>query len=117
MVFKALAIAVLTSASPAALAQQGQCDTAAFREAVASASATITALHEKKGKAFQEGLQKLRRLNNWQESEYVAKAAQYVKDDATAFFDTENRPCWQRCNLWMPPVRIPRLGAVQCSVK
>ncbi|MGO9486984.1 MAG: hypothetical protein ACLPX9_20835 [Rhodomicrobium sp.] len=91
MVLRALAIVIAITACPAAFAQQGQCDPAAFREAVASASATITLLHEKNGKAFQENLQKLRALNNWQEAEYLANAAPFVKDETTASLDAANQ--------------------------
>ncbi len=91
MVLRTLAFIVSIAICPAAIAQQGQCDPAAFREAVASASATITQLHEKNGKTFQDNLQKLRALNNWQEAEYLANAAPFVKDETTASFDTANQ--------------------------
>jgi hypothetical protein len=91
MVLRALAIVILVAACPAAYAQQGQCDSAAFREAVARASATITVLHEKNGLVFQETLQKLRVLNNWQDAEYVTNAAPLVKDETTAFYDSANQ--------------------------
>ncbi len=91
MVLRALAIVIAITACPAAFAQQGQCDPAAFREAVASASATITLLHEKNGKVFQENLQKLRALNNWQEAEFLANAAPFVKDETTASLDAANQ--------------------------
>ena len=91
MVLRALAILFLIATCPAAFAQQGQCDPAAFREAVAQASATLTVLHEKNGSVFQENLQKLRALNNWQEAEYVANATPLVKDETTATFDAENQ--------------------------
>lgn len=91
MMLRALAIVIPIAACPAAFAQQGQCDPAAFREAVASASATITLLHEKNGKVFQENLQKLRVLNNWQEAEYLANAAPFVKDETTVSLDAANQ--------------------------
>ncbi len=91
MVLRALAIIISIAACPPAFAQQGQCDPAAFREAVASASATITQLHEKNGRLFQENLSKLRAVNNWQEAEYLANAAPFVKDETTASFDAANQ--------------------------
>src|SRR5208282_1520102 len=91
MVLRALVIVILSAACPAVFAQQGQCDPAAFREAIAAASATITLLHEKNGKIFQENLQKLRALNNWQEAEYVANATPFVRDETTATLDAENQ--------------------------
>ncbi len=89
MVLRALAILVLLAACPAAFAQQ--CDPAAFREAVASASATISGLHEKNAGAFQENLQKLRVRNNWQEAEYLANASPLVQDETTASLDAANQ--------------------------
>ena len=91
MVLRALFLLILIAACQQAFAQQGQCDPAAFREAVASASATITQLHEKNGKAFQESLQRLRAVNNWQEAEYLANAAPFVKDETTASLDAANQ--------------------------
>ncbi len=91
MVLRTLAIIVLAATGPVAHAQQGQCDPAAFREAVARASATITGLHEKNGPVFQEHLQKLRVLNNWQEAQYVVNAAPFVKDETTASLDIANQ--------------------------
>jgi hypothetical protein len=91
MVLRALAILLLIATCPAAFAQQGQCNPAAFREAVAQASATLTALHEKNGGILQENLQKLRVLNNWQDAEYVANATPFVRDETTATFDAENQ--------------------------
>lgn len=91
MVLRVLAVLLLSAACPAAFAQQGQCDSAAFREAVAAASATITQLHKKNGKIFQENLQKLRALNNWQEADYVANATPFVKDETTATLDAANQ--------------------------
>ncbi len=91
MVLRALAIVLLIAACPPAFAQQGQCEAAAFREAVAQASATITVLHEKNGRIFQENLQKLRAVNHWREADYVANATPFVRDEATASFDAENQ--------------------------
>ncbi len=91
MVLRALVIVILSALCPAAFAQQAQCDSAAFREAVAAASASIALLHEKNGKSFQENLQKLRVLNNWQEAEYVANATPFVRDETTAALDAANR--------------------------
>jgi hypothetical protein len=91
MVLRALAIVLLIAACSPAFAQQGQCEAAAFREAVAQASATITVLHEKNGRIFQENLQKLRAVNHWQEADYVANATPFVRDEATASFDAENQ--------------------------
>jgi hypothetical protein len=91
MPLRTLAIIALVAASPAAHAQQGQCEPAAFREAVAQASATITVLHEKNGPVFQEHLQKLRVLNNWREADYVTKAAPFVKDETIATLDAANQ--------------------------
>ena len=91
MVLRALAILLLIATCRAAFAEQGQCDPAAFREAVARASTTLTALHEKNGSIFQENLQKLRVLNNWQDAEYVANATPFVRDETTAVFDAENQ--------------------------
>lgn len=90
MLRKAFLILVLAAASPA-YSQQTQCDAAAFRQAVASASASITKLHEQNGKLFQEQLQKLRALNKWSDADYVAKATPYVKDETTASLDAANQ--------------------------
>ena len=68
-----------------------RCDQAAFREAVADASSSITQLHERNGKIFQENLQKLRALNKWQDAEFVAQATPFVKDATTASLDTANQ--------------------------
>jgi hypothetical protein len=89
MVLRALAILISVAASPAAFAQQ--CDPAAFREAVAAASATISGLHAKNAGVFQENLQKLRVRNNWQNAEYLANAAPLVKDETTAALDAANQ--------------------------
>jgi hypothetical protein len=91
MVIRALAIFILAATSPAASAQQGPCDPAAFREAVAAASAMITQLHEKNGSVFQENLQRLRVSNNWQEAEFLANAAPLVKDETTISLDAANQ--------------------------
>jgi hypothetical protein len=89
-VLSALAVLVLWVACPAAFAQQS-CEAGAFREVVASASASITQLHEKNGKLFQDNLQKLRTLNNWSEADYVAKATPFVKDETTVALDAANQ--------------------------
>jgi hypothetical protein len=89
MVLRALAILILAAVSPAAFAQQ--CDPAAFREAVASASAAISGLQEKNAAVFQENLQKLRVRNNWQEAEFLANATPFVKDETTASLDAANQ--------------------------
>ncbi len=91
MVLRVLAVLVLSAVCQAAFAQQGPCDSAAFREAIASASASIKQLHEKNGKIFQENLQKLRALNNCQEAEYVANATPLVRDETTATLDAANQ--------------------------
>lgn len=91
MVRRALFILVLAAICPPAFAQQPQCDSAAFREAVSSASAAITLLHEKNGKIVQENLQKLRALNNWREAEYLANATPFVRDETTVSLDAANR--------------------------
>ncbi len=91
MVLRALVILILCAVCPAAFAQQGQCDSAAFREAIAAASASITQLHAKNGTIFQENLQRLRALNNWQEAEYVANATPFVRDETIAALDAANQ--------------------------
>ncbi len=91
MVLRALVILILCAVCPAAFAQQGQCDSAAFREAIAAASASITQLHAKNGKIFQENLQRLRVRNNWQEAEYAANATPFVRDETTATLDAANQ--------------------------
>jgi hypothetical protein len=91
MVLRALIVLVLGTLAAAVSAQQAPCDSAAFREAVAAASASITQLHESNGRLFHENLEKLRALNNWQEAEYVANAAPFVKDETTAALDTANQ--------------------------
>ncbi len=91
MVLRAFVILILSAVCPAAFAQQGQCDPAAFREAIAAASASFTLLREKNGKIFQENLQKLRGLNNWPEAEYVANATPFVRDESTAALDAANQ--------------------------
>ncbi len=91
MLLRTLAIVISVAACPAAYAQQGQCDPAAFRGAVAQASARITVLHEKNGPVFREQLQKLRAVNNWQEAEYLANAAPFVKDETTVSLDAANQ--------------------------
>jgi len=53
----AFVIFILIAGYLPAFAQQTQCDPAAFREAVASASASITQLHQQKSKVFREKLQ------------------------------------------------------------
>jgi hypothetical protein len=89
MVLRALAILIPLAACPAALAQQ--CDPAAFREAVAAASATISGLHEKNASIFQANLQRLRTQNNWQDAEFFANAAPLVKDETTVSLDEANQ--------------------------
>jgi hypothetical protein len=91
MVLRALAIIISLAVSPAAFAQQEPCGPAAFREAVATAGATISGLHEKNAAIFQENLRKLRVANNWQEAEYLANAAPFVKDDTIASLDSANQ--------------------------
>ena len=71
--------------------QETQCDEAAFRQAVANASASLTALHDTNSKIFQEKLQRLRALGNWQEAEFVAKATPFVKDETTASLDAASQ--------------------------
>ncbi|MGO8951843.1 MAG: hypothetical protein ACLPWS_00375 [Rhodomicrobium sp.] len=91
MTLKALVILIFSAAYAPALAQQAQpCDAAAFREAVAQASASIKAIHEKNSKIFQENMQKLRAINKWQDTEFVINATPFVKDETTATFDTVN---------------------------
>lgn len=82
---------VLLAASDSAFSQTAQCDAGAFRQVVASASGSITELHDKNNKLFQEKLQKLRVSNNWSEAEYVAKATPFVKDDVTLSIDAANQ--------------------------
>jgi hypothetical protein len=91
MALRAIVLLLLTAGFSGAFAQQGPCDAAAFREVVAGTSASITMLHEKHSKQFQEDLQKLRTLNNWPEAEYVAKATPFVKDETTASLDAANQ--------------------------
>jgi hypothetical protein len=91
MPLRTLAIIILVSACPAAYAQQEQCDPAAFREAVAQASARITGLQKKNAPVFQAHLQKLRTQNNWREAEYVANAAPFVRDETTTALDAANQ--------------------------
>jgi hypothetical protein len=91
MTLKAIALLILLAAFSNAFAQQGPCDAGAFRDTVAAASASITTLHEKNSKLFQEDLQKLRALNNWPEAEYVAKATPFVKDETTTSLDAANQ--------------------------
>ena len=91
MLLRAFLIAVLSAACPGAFAQQGQCDSSAFREAVATASVAITRLQEKNGGTFQEKLQRLRTLNNWQEAEYVARATPFIRDETTQALDAANQ--------------------------
>jgi hypothetical protein len=73
------------------LAQQTQCEASAFRETVALASASISELHERNNRTFQEELQKLRAANHWSEVEFIAKASPLVKDETTAAFDAANQ--------------------------
>ncbi len=86
----AFAACFIWAGSGSAFAQE-TCETGAFRDVVASASASITQLHEKNGKVFQENLQKLRALNNWTDADYVAMATPYVKDETTAALDAANQ--------------------------
>ncbi|MGA7323334.1 MAG: hypothetical protein WBX25_02335 [Rhodomicrobium sp.] len=72
-------------------AQSAGCNASAFRQVVAGASASISALHDGNSKLFQEKLQKLRALNNWPEAEYIAKATPFVKDETTASIDSANK--------------------------
>jgi hypothetical protein len=85
-----LLILLSGAGSPAAFAQVN-CEATAFREVVAAASATITQLHEKNSKVFQENLQRLRVVNNWSDSDYVAKATPFVKDETTTSLDAANQ--------------------------
>ena len=91
MALRAIVLLILIAGCSRAFAQQGPCDAGAFREIVAAASASITTLHEKNSKLFQEDLQKLRAINNWPEAEYVAKATPFVKDETTASLDAANQ--------------------------
>jgi len=91
MVLRALIILVLGVLSSAVSAQQAQCDSAAFREAVATASASITRLHESNGRVFHEKLERLRAQYNWQEAEYVANATPLIRDETTAALDAANQ--------------------------
>ncbi|MGO9544551.1 MAG: hypothetical protein ACLPPF_07140 [Rhodomicrobium sp.] len=91
MVLRALVLLIFSAGFPSAFAQQASCDTVAFRDAVANASASIKTLHEQNGKLFQEKLQKLRVQSNWQDAEYVANATPFVKDETTAALDAANR--------------------------
>jgi hypothetical protein len=88
-VLSALILLILFSAGVSA--QQAACDPAAFREAVAAASASITRLHESNGRLFHENLEKLRARYNWQEAEYVANASPFVRDETTAALDAANQ--------------------------
>jgi hypothetical protein len=76
---------------PFAHGQQSSCDTGAFREVVAKASASINEMQEKNSKVFQEKLQGLRASNGWSEAEFVAKATPYVKDETTTSIDADNQ--------------------------
>jgi hypothetical protein len=91
MALKAIVLLLLIAGYSKAFAQQGACDAAAFREIVAGANASITTLHEKNNKLFQDDLQKLRALNNWPEAEFVAKATPFVKDETTISLDAANQ--------------------------
>jgi adenine-specific DNA methylase len=92
MTLKALVTLIFVAAYAPAFAQQAQqCDAAAFREAVAAASASIKAIHEKNSKIFQEDMQKLRAINKWQDTEFVIHATPFVQDETTATFDTVNQ--------------------------
>lgn len=91
MLLRALTLVIFSLAASQAFGQQGNCDAGAFREAVASASASITALHEKNSKLLQENLQKLRAANHWSDAEYIANATPFVKDEMTASLDAANQ--------------------------
>jgi hypothetical protein len=91
MALRTTVLLILLAGYPKAFAQQGSCDPGAFREIVASASASITMLHEKNSKLFQDDLQKLRAAGNWPESEYLTRATPFVKDETTASFDAANQ--------------------------
>jgi hypothetical protein len=91
MALRTIVLLILLAGYSKAFAQQGPCDPQAFREIVASASASITTLHEKNSKLFQEDLQKLRAASNWPEAEYLARATPFVKDETTASLDTANQ--------------------------
>jgi hypothetical protein len=90
MALRTIVLLVLLTGYSVAFAQ-GPCEPAAFREIVASASASLTKLHEKNSKLFQEDLQKLRTAGNWPEAEYVARATPFVKDETTASLDAANQ--------------------------
>jgi hypothetical protein len=86
----ALLFLLFGAGCPAVFAQ-ANCEPAAFRDVVAAASATITQLHEKNSKVFQENLQRLRVMNNWGDPDYVAKATPFVKDETTLSLDAANQ--------------------------
>ncbi|HZV21167.1 MAG TPA: hypothetical protein VE986_06435 [Hyphomicrobiales bacterium] len=91
MLSRALGILILCAAAAPSFGQETKCDTGAFREVVASASASINELHEKNSKLFQEYLRKLRAANNWSDAEYLMKATPFVKDETTASLDAANQ--------------------------
>ncbi len=91
MLRTAIVLTMLGSGHSGAGAQQGPCDPAAFREAVANASASITMLHEKNNGVFQRVLQNLRSMHNWNEAEYIANATPFVRDETTNSLDAANR--------------------------
>jgi len=86
----ALTLAFYSATGSAAFGQQA-CDAGAFRDAVASASASITKLHEANGKIFQENLAKLRTISGWSDADYVTKATPFVKDETTLALDGANQ--------------------------
>ena len=86
-----LAVIIPLMIAPAAGAQSQTCDAAAFRSVVSAASASISELHEKNNKIFQEKLQKLKAASGWSDADYVAKATPFVKDDVTASLDAANQ--------------------------
>jgi hypothetical protein len=90
MMVRALVILISCAWTSTSFGQQAQCDASAFREVVSSASASISKLHEKNNKIFQENLQKLRAVNHWSEADYLVKATPLVKDETTAALDTAN---------------------------
>ncbi len=90
MTLRTLGIVILSAACSTAWAGP-ECDQAAFREAVAAASTSISALHEQNNKVFQEHLQKLRVLNGWRDADFVAGATPFVRDETIASFDAANQ--------------------------
>jgi hypothetical protein len=90
-VFIAAALLVLSAFDTPSFAEEAQCDLSAFREAVAAASASLTSLHERNSRIFQERLQRLRIAHGWQETDFAGNALPFVKDEITASLDAANQ--------------------------